>query len=333
MRIDEMDKIGEVFAAARDVLVVTHVGPDGDAFGSLTAVGQMLEAQGKDVCMVVEDGMLPRFDYLPMANKVRESVPAKRDFDLLVAVDCGDAERMGEPFLGLYEKPPIVNIDHHVTNTNFGRFNLVPSNASSACEVLYSLFNHLGYTITQPIAVSLLTGLVTDTLCFRTPNVKPSTLQIASELIEAGADLPAIVDRALNVQPYSTLKLWKIGLNHMHLEANVAWTTISREEQNNMSIESGSSTGLSSLLGNIEEAACGAVITELDDRVLVSMRSRPPYAVNQVALDLGGGGHAQAAGCTLFMSLEDATDKVVRHLKASVASQKAQIAKAAKADA
>ncbi len=329
MSMDMMDKIGEVFAAARAVLVVTHVGPDGDAFGSLTAVGQMLEALGKEVCLVDEDGMVPRFDYLPMANKVRQTVPQDMDFDLLVAVDCGDAERMGEPFLTLYEKPQIVNIDHHVTNTNFGRFNLVPPDASSACEVLYTLFKHLNYEITQPIAVSLLTGLVTDTLCFRTSNVKPSTLQIASALIEAGADLPWIVDRALNVKPYSTMKLWKIGLNNMNLEAGVAWTTVSRSEQSKMSIESGSSTGLSSMLGNIEEAACGAVITELDDRILVSMRSRPPFHVNQVALELGGGGHTQAAGCALFMPLEEATERVVSLLKASIASQKAQLAKSA----
>ena len=327
MSMQVMDEIGEVFAAARNVLVVTHVGPDGDAFGSLTAMGQVMEALGKDVVLVDEDGMMERFDYLPMANKVRETVPPNVDFDLLVAVDCGDAERMGEPFLNLYEKPLIVNIDHHVTNTNFGRFNLVPPTASSACEVLYDLFTYLGYEITQPIAVSLLTGLVTDTLCFRTSNVKPSTLQVASALIEAGADLPWIVNRALSVKPYSTMKLWKIGLNNMNLEAGVAWTIVSKDEQKRMSIESGSSTGLSSMLGNIEEAACGAVITELDDRVLVSMRSRPPFHVNEVALELGGGGHAQAAGCSLFMPLEEATTEVVSRLKASVAAQKARLKK------
>lgn len=323
-----MDKIGEVFAAARSVLVLTHVSPDGDAFGSMTAVGSMMRALGKDVTLVVEDGMKDEFAYLPLADKVKDRLPRNGDYDLLIAVDCGDEERMGEPYLQVLDQPLVVNIDHHITNTNFGRFNLAPASTSSACEVLYTLFTHLNYEITQDIAISLLTGIVTDTLCFRTSSVKPETLSIASALINAGADLPSIVSRALIVKPYASIKIWRNGLNKMQLEAGVAWTTISLEERKQPGLEGGSNAGLASMLSNIAEASCGAVLRERDDgRVVVSLRSRPPFSVSDVAVELGGGGHAQASGCALELPLEEAEFEVVRRLKASMAAQKAALLK------
>ncbi len=328
MSIKVMDQIGEVFAAARSVLVLTHISPDGDAFGSMTAVGQAMQALGKDVTLVVEDGMTDRFEYLPMAERVKGELPKRGEYDLLVAVDCGDEERMGEPYEQVMDRPYVVNIDHHITNTNFGRFNLVPTSTSSTCEVLFNLFTHLGYEITEPLAMSLLTGIVTDTLCFRTPNVKPETLKIASTLIEAGADLPSIVSKAMVVKPYSTIKMWREGLSRMKYEAGVAWSTLDRDARQRAGYEGGGSAGLASMFSDIEEAACGAMLMELDDgKVVVSLRSRPPYRVSDVAVELGGGGHAQAAGCALELPLEEAEYEVVRRLKASVAAQRAALKK------
>ncbi|HFC11497.1 MAG TPA: bifunctional oligoribonuclease/PAP phosphatase NrnA [Anaerolineae bacterium] len=323
-----MDKIGEVFAAARNVLVLTHISPDGDAFGSMTAVGSVMRALGKNVTLVVEDGMNDEFAYLPLADKVKKRLPYDGDYDLLIAVDCGDEERMGEPYLEVQDRPIIVNIDHHITNTGFGRFNLVPSSTSSACEVLYTLFDHLNYEISQDVAISLLTGIVTDTLCFRTSSVKPETLSIASALIKAGADLPSIVSRALVVKPFASLKIWREGLNKMKLEAGVAWTTLSFKDLDKPSFDGGSNAGLASMFSNVKEAACGAVLREKEDgRVVVSLRSRPPFSVAEVAVELGGGGHAQASGCALDLPLEEAEFEVVRRLKASVAAQKAALLK------
>lgn len=321
-----MDQIGEVFAASRNVLVMTHISPDGDAYGSMTAVGQAMLALGKDVTLVVEDGMEDKFAYLPLADKVKADVPAD-DYDLLVAVDCGDVERMGEPYLQVTDDPFVVNIDHHVTNTKFGRFNLVPASTSSTCEVLYNLFTHLGYDISEELAMSLLTGIITDTLCFRTPNITPDTLKVASALIEAGAHMPSIVSRALIVRPFSTLKMWREGFSRMKYEAGVVWSTLDRDARQRAGYESGGSAGLANMFSEVEEAQAGAMLMQLDDgKVVVSMRSRPPFRVSDVAVELGGGGHAQAAGCALELPLEEAEYEVVRRLKASILAQKKALA-------
>lgn len=323
--IETMDAIGRALKQANHVIVITHVGPDGDALGSLTAVGQALRKMKKMVTMAVDDGMTDRFDYLPLANHILPEISyGKSDYDLLIAVDCGDAKRMGHCYANLMPKPPIINIDHHITNTLFGEFNLVPHNVASTCEVLFELFTHLKIKITPSIANSLLTGIVTDTLCFRTPNTTPRTLEMASKLIEAGAELSPIVMRAMVLRDYSTMKLWRDGLQSMRLEMRVAWTAVSKKTRQRGGYEVGSSAGLASMMGNIDEADCGVSLLELDDgRVSVSMRSRAPFDVSKVAVELGGGGHAQAAGCTLNGSLQKAEYEVIRRLKAMVVETRA----------
>ncbi|MGB1251208.1 MAG: DHH family phosphoesterase [Candidatus Promineifilaceae bacterium] len=324
--IETMDAIGTALRQATSVVVMTHVGPDGDAVGSMTAVGQVLRKMKKQVTLAVDEGMPERFGYLSLSHHVLPELNyGKADFDLLVAVDCGDEGRMGECFKRLMPKPTIINIDHHITNTMFGEQNLVPHDVASTCEVLFDLFTHLSIKITPSIAESLLTGIVTDTLCFRTPNTTPKTLQIASSLIEAGAELSPIVMRAMVLKDYAGMKLMRDGLQTMRLEMGVAWTSVSKKTRQQGDYELSGSAGLASLMGNIDEASCGASLLELDDgRVSVSMRSRAPFDVSKVAVELGGGGHAQAAGCTLNGSLARAEFEVIRRLKAMVVETKAR---------
>ena len=316
-----LDGIREAICRAENVLVLTHLGPDGDALGSLTAVGQAIRGLGKQVTLAVDGGPIQRFAYLPMVDEVREDV-GSAEYDLMVAVDCGDVERMGECYKQLTEPlPPIINIDHHITNTHFGTHNLI-TDAASTCEMLYQLFVHMDIAFSQSLAVSLLTGIVTDTLCFRTSNVKPQTLEAASQLMAYGADLPTITSKALNVKPYATIKMWSYGLGKMTLEDGVVWATISKGDRNRAGYEGISNGGLVSVLADVEEAAMSCVLVEMDDgRIGISFRSRPPYDVSQVAVGLGGGGHPQASGCTLSMSLAEAEELVIGKCKIAAFEQ------------
>ena len=141
--IGTMDAIGEALARADRVVVMTHVGPDGDALGSLTAVGQVLRKMKKSVTMAVDEGMIDRFDYLPLADRVLPEMDfGKSDYDVLIAVDCGDEKRMGRCYENVVPKPPVINIDHHVTNTMFGELNLVPHNTpqpAKCCSICSSI--------------------------------------------------------------------------------------------------------------------------------------------------------------------------------------------------
>ncbi len=313
---------------AENILVITHVDPDGDAIGSLTAVGLAMKQIEQKVTLVCDDNVPARFRYLPMAGKVRKTVDESVDYDLLIAVDCGDEFRMGRAFSELANpKPFIINIDHHITNTQFGDINLVDPRATSTVEILYGLFGELEIAVSEEMALSLLTGLVTDTLGFRTTGVTAATLRTGADLIDAGADLGFVTMQALNLRSMSTMELWRTGMNKMQLEEGFIWTSITSLERKAANFRSSSSVGLVNLLADVEEASMGAVLMEMDDNtVKVGLRCRPPYDVAEVALALGGGGHPLASGCTLVGSLEEAEALLVRSCQEAIARQSHPIA-------
>lgn len=313
---------------AENILVITHVDPDGDAIGSLTAVGLAMKQIKQKVTLVCDDNVPVRFRYLPMADKVRKSPKESVDYDLLIAVDCGDEFRMGRAYSELAgPKPFIINIDHHVTNTQFGNINLVDPKATSTTEILYRLFGELDIDVSEDMALSLLTGLITDTLGFRTTGVTANTLRTGADLVEAGADLGFVTMQALNLRAMSTLELWRTGMNKMVLEDGLLWASITDLERSAVNFRSNSSVGLVNLLADVEEASMGAVLMEMkDNRVKVGLRCRPPFDVSEVALALGGGGHPLAAGCTLVGPLEEAEELLVRSCQEAIARQSRPIA-------
>ena len=316
------------------VLVITHVDPDGDAIGSLTATGQALKQMGFRFTLVCDDKVPARFSYLPLSSDVLRRPDQRLAYDLLIAVDCGDEERMGYAYADLPDpRPFIINIDHHVTNTRFGDVNIVDPTATSTTEILHGLFQELDIEITRDIAASLLTGLVTDTLGFRTVGVTANTLRTAADLIDAGADLGFVSMQALNLRAYSTMKIWRTGMNKMHFDDGLIWTSITSQERREAGFRSSSSVGLTNLLADVEEAVMAAVLMESEEgSVKVSLRCRPPYDVAEVAVELGGGGHPLAAGCTLPGPLSEAEATLVQSCTAAIERQ-SQAARAVAAEA
>ena len=321
---NEIKALNDLLAKARKVLAIAHINPDGDAIGSLTSVGLAMEALGKQVTLVTDDGSPSRFSFLPRADKVQNYVDSDIHYDLVIAVDCGDMSRMGHSFTTLPEpKPPIINIDHHVTNTRFGDVNIVASECNSTTEILYHLLPQLGVSISKPLATSLLTGIVTDTLGFRTVGVNSNTFSAASVLMDAGADLQLIMTQALLLKPLSTYRLWQIGLDNMKLEEEgLLWSSISKAEQEAIGYRGSSSGGLVNMLANVEEAVMSAVLIEDEGKVYVGFRCRPPFSVAELALNLGGGGHSLASGCTLEGTLRDVESLVVSMSKESIRQQR-----------
>jgi phosphoesterase RecJ-like protein len=314
-------EIGRTIHAATNILVVTHLAPDGDALGSLTAVGGWLQREGKTVTMAVDGGMSRRFDFLPLAGEVRDK--SADGYDLLVALDCGDAGRMGEVFASLKTRPLIINIDHHATNPNFGDLNWVDPSAASTAEMLYFLLHEIKIPLDLAIATSLLTGIVTDTQSFSTSNVTSRSLIAAAGLMEAGANLSQITEQAFSIKPHAAMRLWGIGLSNALVEDGLAWVKLSARDKQRAGYDGTGSAGLVTQLVNIQEAAMSAVLVEQDDgRISVSLRSRLPFRVSDVAVAFGGGGHPQAAGCQLDMPLEKAELVIVDACKYALLEQK-----------
>ncbi len=304
--------------AARHIAMASHINPDPDAIGSLLGMGHMLQSLGKKVLLLCDDKVPHSVRFLPGSRQVRSDIPRSFAADLFIALDAGDLERLGEsvqPFLK--SGTPILNIDHHVTNLNYGQVNLVDAEAASTAEMLVPLAEALEVTLTPDIANCLLAGIVGDTRSFSVPGTRPSSLQAAAQLVEAGADIAQVSEKVMNLQSYESLRVWRLGLTNAHLENGIAWTTLTLDERRKAGIPLESKTGLSNLLISAEEAMLSAVFSERPDgdSVSISMRARPGYDVGSIALSLGGGGHTLAAGCTIDGSLDEVVDRVLPLLK------------------
>jgi phosphoesterase RecJ-like protein len=326
--VADFAKLEKLIRAANHILLVTHIGPDGDALGSLTASGVALQQMGKQVTLMCDDGPHPRFNFLPLIGDMQSSHAADAAYDLLIALDCGDRGRMGRVYTKLPDPEiPVINIDHHITNTMFGDVNLVDPEAASTTEILYGVWEQLGAPLVEALALPLLTGLVTDTLGFRTMNTTARTMKVASALMDAGADLSLVMMQGLILMPLSTLQLWRLGLDGMQLEKGLMWTTLDQEQLASIGYTGSSSAGLTNLFSDVEEVAIAAVLLELPDgSVRVGFRCRPPYSVAELAVNLGGGGHPLAAGCKLDGPLAHAEALVVDMCKETIARQSAMAA-------
>lgn len=312
-------KANSLVAGAGSVLVLTHVGPDGDAIGSMLGLAHALESVGKSVITAVDGGVPGDLAFLPGSDSVRPTLDGLT-VDLVVAVDCGDESRMGEVGqVALKSSAPLINLDHHRTNTMFGAANLVDLATVAASEGVLDWLDRLGIALDSATASCLLTGLVTDTLCFRTDNVSSETLGKAQRLMAHGAPLAEIVQRTVSRKSYGGLRLWSLVLPTVHLEEHVIWAVITQAMFQEVGYTGWDDAGLVSTLAQTEEAYISAVFKEKPDGgIEIGFRAVPGFDTANVAVELGGGGHKLASGATVYESLDTLVPRVIEMLKAEV---------------
>ncbi len=308
----------EAVRSANSIVVVTHVKPDGDAIGSLLGITLALREQGKTVDAAVDGGVPDFLYFLPEWKSVRDRLKRGK-WELMISVDASDEERSG--LVGIYGRkhsPKVINLDHHPTNTMFGDIHLVVPEAVSATEIVYDWLVNMNAPVSQPVATALLTGLVTDTIGFRTSNVNPKTLGTAQQLMLAGAPFMEIINRTLVNKPFSTLNLWKQSFPSVQLQDGIISAVISQENLKAAGLTDATDGGLVSTLITAEEALIAATFKELPDKhVELSFRSKFGVDVGSVAFALGGGGHTQAAGATVAGTVEEVQARVMPLLVAA----------------
>jgi len=306
---------------ANQILLITHITPDGDAIGGLLALRQVLRSMGKAVVASCSDAVPERFSYLPGYAEIVHQ--ADGPFDLVVSVDCSDLRRVGCIYRAdEWRDIPFLNIDHHVTNTHFGTDNWVGPEYVATSEMVLDLCDRLGAALDADIARCLLYGIIGDTQGLRTDNVTPALLGKVMRLMKLGAPLADIMDQIFNRRPFKLLHAWEKTLETIQLEDGVIWAYLTQPARLAAEWSDTDLQGMSNFLLAVEEANLSAVLVERDDgRVEVGMRARAPFNVAKVALALGGGGHPLAAGCVLDGPLDQAVERVVTLLKEQTSHQ------------
>ena len=306
----------ERIASASSVLVVCHVSPDGDAVGSLLGLGLALKPT-KRVTMICPDPVPEEFHHLPGRDMIAGPLDGWEYFTgpgtVLVSVDCSARDRLGKLCdTERLAKMPIVNIDHHPTNTYFGEANWVEPTAAATAQMLVHLIEALNIPLSAGCATCLLHGILCDTLGFRTSNTTAEVLKTSIRLIEAGAPLAFLTDRIFNHRPLGMVQMWTRALLQLKLEGRILSSEITQNMRREAGYDQDGDAGLVNFMNTTNEADIAVVFSELEDgQINVSIRSSMGYDVSKVALQLGGGGHAQAAGCTLPGPLEDAKARVL----------------------
>lgn len=299
-----------------NILLVSHVSPDADAIGSMFGLAQALRKIGKKTVCLNDDALPYELAFLPGSEQLVSEIPTQFEAELIIGLDSSDAGRLGKAAQPLLDTDiPLLVIDHHATNLNFGTVNYVEPEAASTAEMIPALMDKLEIGIDADIATCLLTGIVTDTLGFSTANVKPPTLSVSARIMEAGADISDITYRVLQAKRFDVIRLWGVGLSNVQLKDGVLWTTISQAERKNLKLDPYLKHELSNFIKQVEGIRVAAVFTELPDgQVKVSLRSKPGHDVSAVALQFNGGGHLQAAGVTLSGPLAEAVPRMLEQL-------------------
>ena len=299
--------------AAQKILITSHVRPDGDAIGSLIGLGLALQNAGKTVQMVLADGVPSSFRYLEGSDRVRKD--PNGDFDAFITVDCADFKRLGRPFQNY--PPPDINIDHHITNERFGVLNLIEGEAVATAAILTDCLPAWGYEITQPIAAALLTGIITDTLGFRTSNITPEALRQSAALMETGVDMSELYMRGLVRRSLAAARYWGAGLSKLESLDGIVWSSLSLADRKASGYDGNDDADLINMISAIEDHKVGMIFVEQrDNHVKISWRAlEQGVDVSPVAKHFGGGGHAAAAGADIPGTLSEIQPVVLETTK------------------
>lgn len=341
---------------AERVWIGTHVDPDGDAIGSALGLAHILRSLGKVVTVACQDAPPRDGIWLPGAYDIVASGPdghpaahgghptahgghptahgrhpaahgghtpaAAAPYDLAVAVDAGDAGRLGTLHAAdTWAAQPTLVIDHHVSNTGFGDVDCIVPSASSTCEILLAVADALGVPLTVEAATCLLCGIVTDTIGFRTPSTSSATLASAGRLVADGADLAEVARRVFLSRPLAGLRLEGRALDRLVMDGPfaISWLSLSDFEGLGAAPEDG--RGIVQTLATAVEPLAVALLRERHDGTFdVSLRAKGAVDLVPAARALGGGGHALAAGGRTPGPLPAALDAVRQSLAKHVAA-------------
>lgn len=317
-KMSERDLYAEAAAALNRASVITlacHIGPDGDALGSMLGLGIAAENAGKKaVASFGSPFSVPgNLRFLPT-----EILVPHREVDLepevMVVLDVGSPDRLGELAEPAGKAGTLVVLDHHVTNGGFGDIAIVEASAAATGEIVYRLLDELGWEVTPEIAMCLLTAVMTDTGRFQYTNTTPETHRVAAELMEAGGDPVPIGQHVYEETPFGYLTAAGAALSRAALdtEAGVVHTTITQQDLDEAGIDWGDIDHLIDTIRLAVEADV-AILAKVhhDGRVKVSLRSRGATDVGSLAGDFGGGGHRLAAGFTLKEAPEDVVRMII----------------------
>lgn len=310
-----MNQIINHLLESKHIFLATHVHPDGDAVGSLIAMGLALEALDKNVTLYNENSLPAVYRFLPSINRIVRHANAIDDYDTAVIMDCGNLKRIGRLHTTIARVPVIINIDHHITNTGFGHLKFIDTSASATTEIVYRLIRKMGLSISRDMATSIYTGILTDTGSFRFSNTSRAAFDICSEMVGLGVDPYDVAQHVYGTYSLGRIKLLNLAIDSIEISKNgkLSVMTLSQSMLDETGTYAEDTDGFIHYAKRIEDVKVAVLIRELSggkkkqpgSRYHVSLRSDGTTDVSEIAASFGGGGHFSAAGFNIDSNIDD----------------------------
>lgn len=286
-------KAWNLISKSHRIVLISHINPDGDALGSSLSLYPVLKDMGKKVTVVNKTAPLAmRYDFLPNFDKIKSKLPER--FDLLISFDCGSFDRLGIEKLTV----PLINIDHHITNTRYGDIDLVDPALPSASSVVLKLLDENGIALRKDVATCIYTALVEDTGFFSYENVDKRAFEIAATLIDAKVDPSNIARQLKERNSLAKLRLEALTIEKLQLvyHAMVGYTILYLDDFQQTGAMRSDSNACVNLILSLATVQLAILLIEEPEGFKISLRSKKRVNVSEIALAMDGGGHKRAAG-------------------------------------
>jgi phosphoesterase RecJ-like protein len=312
--MSDLDNVIAALQAAPSVAVLSHINPEGDAIGATLGAALALREAGKVTAAYNASPLPPGLESLPGANELLREVPIRTPYACYLVLDTSDLPRTG----GLLDSRPghavVVNVDHHAGNSRFGAVNWVDPEASSAGEMVYRILRQGGFPLSKVVATNLYAAIQTDTGSFQYGNTTPQALRAAADLVECGAAVEEIASRMYENHDAREWRLLSEALATLRVsgDGRLAWIEVTLAAQQRVGIGLEATEGFINYVRAVGGVQIAAAFKEVSPtEVKVSLRSRGHVDVARLAEAFGGGGHRNAAGCTLHLPLAAAKARVL----------------------
>ena len=310
-----IDNIKEEIEKAKDIVILTHESPDGDAVGSALAMYLALKKLGKTPEIIIPE-YSNVFQFLPGAANIQKE-GKQETYDLAIAVDVTGIKRLNG-FANYFETAKTkIQIDHHQINDMFADYNFVDPASPACAQTLIFIIEQLGVEIDKEIGTCLLTGIITDTGGFKYEGVSAETFEFTSGLLAKGVNVSDVYKKVLQVKTKANFELRKRIMDRMEflVDNKITYTYITLEDEKETGAQPGDHEGLVEVGRDIEGVEVSIFVREVENGYKVSLRSNNYVNVADVSIAFNGGGHIRAAGCNISGSLEQVKEKIISEVK------------------
>ena len=318
----EFDKLNDIIKSSKNILITSHINPDGDTLGSMCGLYNLIDENYKKKCDMMVVSKVPKmYNFIPNVKLTKHinEFDKSREYDLVINVDVAAIDRICEGEILFNKAKSTVNIDHHKTNIAYADLNFIDGNASSTAEVLYHIAKNLNWKVSKNTAICIYTGILTDTGSFRFDNTTPRAFEYASELVSLGADPNKLYKHCYESQSKNMVlfQAYCVSKSVFLNDDKIAYTTVYNKDMEKFNAQEDFTEGLTEKLRAIVSTEVAFVAKEMNNGwTKISMRSKT-IDVAEICKTFNGGGHKFASGCTIKSNVDEAVKKVLKEIMKS----------------